>query len=77
MSWSISWSWQASERVSAIAAVEGVVVVSNGLELTLIESHGSIRWTVKTLFRIHSIFSKKNIPSSFVLIVASLTPVFF
>ena len=55
MSWSISWSWQASERVSAIAAVEGGVVVSNGLELTLIESDGSIRWTVKTLFRIHSI----------------------
>ena len=48
MSWSISWSWQASERVSAIAAVEGGVVVSNGLELTLIESDGSIRWTVKT-----------------------------
>ena len=29
--------------------------MSNGLELTLIESDGSIRWTVKTLFRIHSI----------------------
>ena len=38
MSWSISWSWQASERVSAIASVEGGVVVSNGLQLILLES---------------------------------------
>ena len=55
MSWSISWSWQAAARISAIAAVEGGIVVSNGLELVLIESDGSIRWTVKTPFKVHSI----------------------
>ena len=55
MSWSISWSWQAAARISAIAAVEGGIVVSNGLELVLIESDGRIRWTVKTPFKVHSI----------------------
>ena len=55
MSWSISWSWQASARISAISAVEGRIVVSNGLELVLIESDGSIRWTVKMPFKVHSI----------------------
>ena len=55
MSWSISWSWQAAARISAISAVEGGIVVSNGLELVLIESDGSIRWTVKTPFKVHSI----------------------
>ena len=55
MSWSISWSWQADSRISTIAAVEGGVVVSNGLELLLIESNGDIRWRVKTPFKVHSI----------------------
>ena len=54
MSWSISWSWQASERISAIAAVEGGVVVSHGLEMVLIESNGTIRWRIKTPFKVHS-----------------------
>ena len=27
---SISWSWQAAARISAISAVEGGIVVSNG-----------------------------------------------
>ena len=40
MSWSISWSWQATERISAIAAVEGGIVVSHGLTMVLIESNG-------------------------------------
>ena len=46
MSWSISWSWQAEQRISSIAAVEGGVVISNGLRLVLIESNGEIRWSV-------------------------------
>ena len=54
MSWSISWSWQANQRISAIAAVEGGIVVSNGLEMVLIESDGSIRWSIKTPFKVHS-----------------------
>tara|TARA_B100001248_G_scaffold236453_1_gene199853 strand:- start:517 stop:1563 length:1047 start_codon:yes stop_codon:yes gene_type:complete len=55
MSWSISWSWQAEQRISSIAAVEGGVVISNGLRLVLIESNGEIRWSVKTPFKVHSI----------------------
>ncbi len=55
MSWSISWSWQATERISAIAAVEGGIVVSHGLTMVLIESNGDIRWSVKTPFKVHSI----------------------
>ena len=61
MSWSISWSWQASERVSAIASVEGGVVVSNGLQLILLESNGDIRWQVKTPFKVHSITCQNGI----------------
>ena len=54
MSWSISWSWQANERISTITAVEGGIVVSHGLEMVLIESDGTIRWTIKTPFKVHS-----------------------
>ena len=46
MSWSISWSWQAENRISAIGSVEGGVLVSTGLQLVLIESDGGIRWTI-------------------------------
>ena len=42
MSWSISWSWQAENRISAIGSVEGGVLVSTGLQLVLIESDGGI-----------------------------------
>ena len=55
MSWSISWSWQATDRISAIAAGEGGIVVSHGLTMVLIESNGEIRWSVKTPFKVHSI----------------------
>ncbi len=61
MSWSISWSWQASARISAIASVEGGVVVSNGLQLILLESNGDIRWQVKTPFKVHSIICQNGI----------------
>ena len=55
MTWSISWSWQAPSRISCIAAVEGGVVISSGLELYLLESDGSKRWSIKTPFKVHSI----------------------
>ena len=54
MSWSISWSWQAENRISAIGSVEGGVLVSAGLKLVLIESDGSIRWIIDMPFKVHS-----------------------
>ena len=55
MVWNISWSWQADSRISCIAAVEGGVVVSAGLELVMLESNGDLRWSVKMPFKVHSI----------------------
>ncbi len=55
MTWSISWSWQADSRISCIAAVEGGVVISAGLELILLEANGDVRWSVKMPFKVHSI----------------------
>ena len=61
MSWSISWSWQAENRISAIGSVEGGVLVSTGLKLVLIESDGSIRWTIDMPFKVHSIACNNGI----------------
>ena len=53
MTWNIAWSWQANERVATIAAVEGGVLVSAGLQLELLEADGSRRWKVDVLSLIH------------------------
>ena len=46
MTWNVAWSWQAEERIAALAAVEGGVLVSSGLRLELLEADGSTRWAV-------------------------------
>ena len=35
MPWNVAWSWQAEARIAAVAAAEGGVLVSAGLNLTL------------------------------------------
>ena len=35
MSWTVSWSWQAPSRISAIAAIDGQLAVAYGLDLIL------------------------------------------
>ena len=35
MSWTVSWSWQAPSRISAIAAIDGHLAVAYGLDLVL------------------------------------------
>ena len=54
MTWNIAWSWQANERVATIAAVEGGVLVSAGLQLELLEADGSRRWKVDVPFKVHA-----------------------
>ena len=53
MSWSITWSWQAPQRIAALAPVEGGMVVSSGLDLFMIEADGSVRWKVELPFKAH------------------------
>lgn len=53
MSWSITWSWQAPQRIAALASVEGGMVVSSGLDLFMIEADGSVRWKVELPFKAH------------------------
>ena len=53
MSWSITWSWQAPQRIAALAPVEGGMVVSSGLDLFMIEADGEIRWKVELPFKAH------------------------
>ena len=54
MTWHIAWSWQAEERVATIAAVEGGVLVSAGLQLELLEADGRSRWKVDVPFKVHA-----------------------
>ena len=54
MTWHIAWSWQADERVATIAAVEGGVLVSAGLQLELLEADGRSRWKVDVPFKVHA-----------------------
>ena len=54
MTWNIAWSWQADERVATIAAVEGGVLVSAGLQLELLEADGRRRWKVDVPFKVHA-----------------------
>jgi hypothetical protein len=54
MSWTVAWSWQADARLATMAAVEGGMVVSSGLDLILLESDGSVRWKVQVPFKVHA-----------------------
>src|SRR6056300_341661 len=54
MSWNVAWSWQADARLATMAAVEGGMVVSSGLDLILLESDGSVRWKVQVPFKVHA-----------------------
>ena len=61
MAWNIAWSWQAPARVATMAAAEGGVVVSSGLNLTFLEDDGSIRWEVEVPFKIHAAFAAQGV----------------
>lgn len=54
MTWNIAWSWQAKARIATIAAAEGGVLVSAGLDVILLEADGSVRWEVEVPFKVHA-----------------------
>ena len=60
MTWNVAWSWQAEERIAALAAVEGGVLVSSGLRLELLEADGSTRWAVDVPFKVHAAFASQG-----------------
>lgn len=60
MSWAITWSWQADARIATMAPVEGGVLVSSGLELTLLEADGSARWKVEMPFKVHAAYANQG-----------------
>ena len=47
MTWSVSWSWQAPSRVSAIESVNGHLCVAYGLELVLFNESNKVQWGTK------------------------------
>ena len=54
MTWNIAWSWQADGRIATVAAVEGGILVSSGLQLELLEADGGSRWKVDVPFKVHA-----------------------
>ena len=54
MTWNIAWSWQAKARIATIAAAEGGVLVSAGLDVILLEADGGVRWEVEVPFKVHA-----------------------
>jgi hypothetical protein len=54
MSWNIAWSWQAESRIATLAPAEGGVLVSAGLEMTMLEADGAVRWHVEVPFKVHA-----------------------
>lgn len=54
MAWNIAWSWQADGRIATVAAVEGGLLVSSGLQLELLEANGQSRWKVDVPFKVHA-----------------------
>lgn len=61
MSWVISWSKQMPNIISCIAACEGGLVVSNGLNLTMFEHDATQRWSIEMPFKVHAIDSGQGI----------------
>jgi len=55
MTWSVSWSWQAPSRISAIESVSGHLCVAYGLDLTLFDEKNEIQWQRSMPFKVHSI----------------------
>ena len=55
MTWSVSWSWQAPSRISAIESVSGHLCVAYGLELTLFDEKNEIQWQRNMPFKAHAI----------------------
>jgi len=55
MTWSVSWSWQAPSRISAIESVSGHLCVAYGLELTLFDAKNEIQWQRSMPFKSHAI----------------------
>ena len=55
MNWSVSWSWQAPSRISAIESVSGHLCVAYGLDLTLFDEKNEIQWQRSMPFKVHSI----------------------
>lgn len=54
MSWNIAWSWQSEGRIAAMAPLEGGLLVSAGLQLTMLEENGEERWNVEVPFKVHA-----------------------
>ena len=44
--WTITWSWQAPNRIAALAPAEGGMIVSCGLDLFMLEVDGTQRWRI-------------------------------
>ena len=55
MNWSVSWSWQAPSRVSAIESVNGHLCVAYGLELVLFDESNKVQWERSIPFKVHAI----------------------
>jgi hypothetical protein len=45
--WTITWSWQAPGRIAAMAAAEGGMVISSGLDLFMLEVDSTVRWQIE------------------------------
>ena len=61
MAWEITWSKQTPSIISTIAASEGGLVVSSGLNLSFYEHDGSERWSVDMPFKVHAIDSGQGL----------------
>ena len=55
MSWTVSWSWQAPSRISALAAIDGHLAVAYGLDLVLFNESNEIQWKQTMPFKVHAI----------------------
>ena len=54
MSWSVYRSWQAENQISTSCRVGNDLLISSGLELTLLSEDCNLRWTRSMPFRVHA-----------------------
>lgn len=54
MSWSITHSWQAEDKLSCIVSAGNDLVVCSGLELQLLDVDANLRWRQEMPFLIHA-----------------------
>jgi hypothetical protein len=59
--WTITWSWQAPDRIAALAPAEGGIVVSSGLDLFMMEENGTERWKVELPFKAHGLCANNGV----------------